>query len=114
MTFSTRTCWHARRFQDDSLCVEELVAQLVDVVPGLGPLLERKYSLVVSSQVYSKMAASRSLADRWRAHGVALLATRYSAMRVAYLEQVSRRSRGMKRGRTEGGIVLQCCDEAKS
>ncbi len=37
-------------------------------------------------QVFSKMAESRSLADRWRAHGIALLATRYPSVRVAYLE----------------------------
>ncbi|KAG2496933.1 hypothetical protein HYH03_004939 [Edaphochlamys debaryana] len=73
--------------RDPSLCVEELVAQLVDVIPGLGPLLERKYGLVVSSQVFAKMAASRTLADRWRAHGISLLATRYEALKVAYLEQ---------------------------
>ncbi|GFR52418.1 hypothetical protein Agub_g14990 [Astrephomene gubernaculifera] len=73
--------------RDPALSVEELVAQLVDVVPGLGPLLERKFGLVVSSQVFARMAGSRSLADRWRAHGIALLATRYPALRVAYLEQ---------------------------
>lgn len=41
---------------------------------------------VVALQVFSKMAESRSLADRWRAHGIALLATRYPSVRVAYLE----------------------------
>lgn len=50
--------------QDPSLCVEELVAQLVDVVPGLGELVDRKYSLVVSSQASAMSGAARTRLKR--------------------------------------------------
>lgn len=60
--------------------------QLVDVVPEIGALVDRKYQLLVSSQVYAKAASSQHLTDRWRAHGVQLLMSRYPALKVAYLE----------------------------
>jgi hypothetical protein len=46
------------QLQDPSLTVDELVAQMCDAVPGLEQLLERKYSLVVSSQVRSRPHAA--------------------------------------------------------
>ncbi|KAG2500438.1 hypothetical protein HYH03_002006 [Edaphochlamys debaryana] len=77
---------------DHSLtCVEELADVMCRLLPPLGPLLDAKYGTLVSSQVYSTLASSSKISDRWCAHGVALLLTRYSAsLRVSYLEPVDR------------------------
>ncbi|KAG2500434.1 hypothetical protein HYH03_002002 [Edaphochlamys debaryana] len=77
---------------DSSLtCVEELADVLCRRLRALGPLLDAKYGTLVSSQVYSTLASSSKISDRWCAHGVALLLTRYSAsLRVSYLEPVQK------------------------
>ncbi|KAG2500461.1 hypothetical protein HYH03_002028 [Edaphochlamys debaryana] len=81
-----------KALMDHSLtCVEELADVLCRLLPPLGPLLDAKYGTLVSSQVYSTLASSSKISDRWCAHGVALLLTRYSAsLRVSYLEPVDR------------------------
>ncbi|KAG2482847.1 hypothetical protein HYH03_018238 [Edaphochlamys debaryana] len=81
-----------KALMDPSLtCVEELADVLCRLLPPLGPLLDAKYGTLVSSQVYSTLASSSKISDRWCAHGVALLLTRYSAsLKVSYLEPVDR------------------------
>ncbi|KXZ42315.1 hypothetical protein GPECTOR_163g143 [Gonium pectorale] len=69
--------------------VEELVEALLGLLPELGPLLDRKYGTVVSSQVYASLVSSGALKQRWCGHGVSLLATRYPSLQVAYLEPVN-------------------------
>ncbi|KAG2489222.1 hypothetical protein HYH03_012244 [Edaphochlamys debaryana] len=68
---------------------EELADVLCGLVPGLRDLLDAKYGTVVASQVFAELDASKNLGDSWRAHGIRLLLTRYSAcLQVSYLEEV--------------------------